>query len=144
MKQIIILISALTLGATTCNAQFARGGFARGTAKAARATPKVFMKYKGPIIVGLGVGLDHLQSQKDRLQSSQRVIPHLDPLSKELLAKTAATRVELERSIRKAVPPRDSVNLYRHIPTMLPIDTVSEMQDSLYTADCPECLQEDI
>ncbi len=136
MKQFFIFITALILGATTCNAQ---RGF-----KAPKFTSKVH-KYAPRIIVGVGVGSAHLQNQKDRSQHTSITgisRPHL--LSKELLAQTVATRVELERSIRKAVPPRDSVILYRHIPTMLPIDTVSEMQDSLYTADCPACLQEDI
>lgn len=124
MKQIIILITALILGATTCNAQFARG-FARGTANAAKSTPKVLNKYKVPIIVGIGVGSARLQ--KDRQQHTPITgMSHPYLLSKELLAPTAVKKMESIKATlpHAAVLSRDSVNSYRHIPTVLPIDTV--------------------
>lgn len=133
MKEIIILITALILGATTCNAQFARG-FAKGTANAAKSTPKVLNKYKVPIIVGIGVGSARLQ--KDRQQHTPITgMSHPYLLSKELLAPTAVKKME---SIKTSLPcaavlslSRDSVNSYRHIPTVLPIDTVYVLgQDS--------------
>lgn len=133
MKQIIILITTLILGATTCNAQFARG-FARGTANAAKTTPKVLNKYKAPIIVGIGVGSARLQNQKDRQQHTLITgMPHPYLLPKELLAPTAVKKVEpIKASLPcAAVLSRDSVDSYRHIPTLLPIDTVYVLrQDS--------------
>lgn len=133
MKQIIIiLITTLILGATTCNAQFARG-FAKGTANAAKSTPKVLNKYKVPIIVGIGVGSARLQKDRQR-HTLITGMSHQYLLPKELLAPTAVKKVEpIKANLpRAAVLSRDSVNSFKHILTVSPIDTVYDVlrQDS--------------
>lgn len=129
MKQIIILITVLILGTTTCNAQFGRG-FTRGTANAAKTAPKVLNKYKAPIIVGIGVSSARLQNQKNRHQHTPITgMHHPYLLPKELLTSTAVKKVEpIKASLpRAAVLSRDSVNSYKHILTVSPIDTVYDV-----------------
>lgn len=132
MKQIIILIAVLILGTTTCNAQFKRG-FTRRAANAAKTTPKVLIKYKPHIIVGIGVSTARHQNQKNRHQHTPITGMH-HHLPKELLTPTAVKKVEpIKVSLpRAAVLSRDSVNSYKHILTVSPIDTVYDVlrQDS--------------
>lgn len=143
MKQIIILIAVLILGTTTCNAQFKRG-FTRRAANAAKTTPKVLIKYKPHIIVGIGVSTARHQNQKNRHQHTPITgmhppyrlpkMHHSYRLPKELLTPTAVKKVEpiKARLPRAAVLSRDSVNSYKHILTVSPIDTVYDVlrQDS--------------
>ena len=126
----IILITALILGATTCNAQFR--GFAKGTANAAKSTPKVLNKYKVPIIVGIGVGSARMQNDRQR-HTPITGMSHQYLLSKELLTPTAVKKMDSIKASLPcvAVPLRDSLNSYRHNPIVLPNDTVYVLrQDS--------------
>lgn len=86
MKQIIILIATLILGATTCNAQKFR--------VSARAN-----KYKVPVITAVGVGCAHLDDRIKRLQITyDRVKYHTTPSSTEM---AASRTVKIEKSTKE-------------------------------------------
>lgn len=87
MKQIIILVTALTLGATTCNAQ--------------KMSKAIFTlsKYKIPAIITIGTGYKHLDDRIKRLQITyDRVKYHTTPSSTEM---AALRTVKIEKSTKE-------------------------------------------
>ena len=133
MKQIIIFITVLVLGTTTCNAQFARG-FARG-AKTATPTTKIFNKYKTPIVAGIVISATQLNQRNRQLQAQNDRLSHACLVPKRVPA-PAVPKVEPVKVILPQAPvlARDSVssNSFRHVLAELPNDTVCvQSQDSI-------------
>lgn len=134
MKQIIILITAIIIGATTCNAQGWQG-FARRATKAATTTPKVLNKYKTPVITGLAIGATGLSSQRDRqLHTPNARFPRSYLQTTGVPASTVVTRVAEARASHPCatVLSIDSVSSFIQRAMVLPTDTTHiQVQDSI-------------
>lgn len=135
MKQIIILITAIIIGATTCNAQGWQG-FARRAKKAVTTTTKVFNKCRTPIITGTALCSTSLSNQRDRqLRTPNARVPHPN-LSKKgvLLTPKAVTKMKSFNTIHPCTAALllDSMNLSMHHVMVSPKDTAQvQVQDSI-------------
>ena len=131
MRFIIILITAIIIDTTTCNAQGWQG-FARRAAKAATTTPKVLNKYRTPIITGIAVGSMGLSNQRDRqLHTPNATFHHPYLQTMGVPVSMAVARAELARASHSsaAALSTDSLNLYVMVQ---PTDTTHvQMQDIL-------------
>lgn len=134
MRQIIILITAIIIGATTCHAQGWQG-FARRATKAATTTPKVLNKYKTPVITGIAVGATGLSNQRDgQLHTPKAKFPQPYLQTTGVPASTVVARAAIATTSQPcvAVLSIDSMNLYMHHIMVSPIDTTHiQVQDSI-------------